>query len=72
MGIRLPSGRYSRTPNKGGPKRLLYNTEDGLAKIQRSCFNSLYLAPLNWSTLINVMDSVSTTLSAFSAELLRD
>ena len=34
--------------------------------------NSLYLASLKWSKLIHVMDSGLTTLSAFSAKLLRD
>ena len=72
IGIRLPSGRYSRTPSKGGPSRLLYNTEDGHSKIQRYCLNSLYLASLNWSKLINVIDSGLTTLSTFSAKLLCD
>ena len=72
MDIRLPSRRISRTPSKEGPKRLLYNIEDGHAKIQRSRPNSLYLASLNWSKLFNVMDSGLITLSAFSAELLRD
>ena len=48
MGIRLPSGRYSRTPSKGGPKRLLYNKKAGHAKIQRSRLNSLCLACLKW------------------------
>ena len=32
----------------------------------------MYLASLNWSKLINVMDSSLTTLSAFSVELLLD
>ena len=67
LGIRLPRGRYGRTSSKKGPRRLLYTTEDGCPKIQRSCLNSLYLASLNWSKSINVMDSGLTTLSAFSA-----
>ena len=70
MSIRLSHERYSRTPSKGGPKRLLYNTEDDHPKVQRSCLTSLYLASLNWSKLINIMDSGLTTLSAFSAKHL--
>ena len=51
----------------------MYTTEgDGRPRIQRHRLNSLYLASLNWSKLINVMDSGLTTLSAFSAELLRE
>ena len=46
MGIRLPSGRYSRTPTKRGPKRLLYNVKDVHAKIHCSRLSSLYLASL--------------------------
>ena len=50
----------------------MYNSSDGHTKIQRSCLNSLYLASLNWSKFVNIMDTGLTTLSVFSAELLLD
>ena len=71
LGLRLPSGRYGRIPSKGGPRKYLYATEDGCPKIKRSRLYSLYLASLNWTKLIYVLDPGLSTLSPFSVELLR-
>ena len=40
--------------------------------MQRSRLDFLYLASLNWSKLINVLDVGLTTLTAFKIELLHD
>ena len=40
--------------------------------MQQYCLNFLYLASLNWSKLVNVLDVGLTTLSAFKIEPLRD
>ena len=72
--IKLPSVNYGQTTSQGGSKKTLYSLEqtERQPKIQRSCLNSLYLASLNWSKLVNVLDVGLTTLSAFKIELLRD
>ena len=74
LGIKLPSGKYGRTASQGGYKRILYSLEqkEKQPKVQRSRLDFLYLASLNWSKLINVLDVALTTLSAFKIELLRD
>ena len=40
--------------------------------IQQSCRSFLYLANINWSKLINILDMSLTALGAFSTELLQD